>query len=128
MIIKTENFNVTRMRRIYKLEAIIDRESALLWAVIASKVLPFEEKQIRVEDGRSYHDGTISTVFGKIEDVASFLNEYLESPVYLVVISGMYKGAYITVQVHLNLQLMSIGCEQDELPLLEELERLLCLA
>ena len=100
MLIRTELHNETRIRSIYKIDNLNNRESALRWAVNASKVLPFEGLTIHIEDGDSYHDGTISSVVAEIDNIDSFVNKYLKTPIYVVCIRGNYKGAHISVQIH----------------------------
>lgn len=109
----------------YVLSSVLDRNSAMRWIISASKTLPFDRKSIRIEDGISFHDGTISFVCSEIDDIDSFINEYLNSEIYLITISGDLHGAYITVQAHLDLQKIFIGYNEGEEREVEKIEQLL---
>ena len=125
MKIRTEKRRYGNVVSIYGLDTIFNRESAMRWIINASQMIPFEKKSIRVEDGESFHDGTISFVCSEIKDADSFINDYLNSEIYSIMISGYLAGAHITVQAHLNLQNIYVGYDEGATRTIEELEQLL---
>lgn len=74
----------------YKLNCINDRENAILWSIIAARALPFTKKLIRVHDGLTFHDGSVSWNYREINDSAEFIKKYLNTEVYLIIITGTY--------------------------------------
>lgn len=125
MKINIEKHHDVRIRNTYKLDFMNDREDTIRWIVDASQIIPFDGKSIRIEDGISFHDGTISFVCSEIDDIDSFINEYLNSEIYSITISGDLHGAYITVQAHLDLQKIFIGYNEGEEREVEKIEQLL---
>lgn len=53
------------------------------------------------------------------------MSKYLATPIYSIMISGYYKDAYISVQIHLNLFNVNIGADECAVAMIEELEQLL---
>lgn len=121
----TETHHKTRIRNTYTLNSVSNRHTALQWAVNTSAHLPFDNKFIRCEDGRSFHDGTISFVCSEIENSSEFITEHLNSQIYVIMISGDYQGQYMSVQIHLNLQQIYIGADATAEKQIEEIEQLL---
>ena len=125
MKIKTEQHSGTRVRNVYQCKEIVDRESSIRWIISASEKLPFDKKTIRVDDGDTFHDGTLSKVFNEIPNANSFVNEYLNTPIYSIAVYGYYKNAYLSVQIHLDLRKIFIGCEENELDFIVDIEKIL---
>ena len=125
MKINIEKHHDIRIRNTYKLDCMNDREDTIRWIINASQIIPLDGKSIRVEDGVSFHDGTISFVCAEINDIDSFINEYLNSEIYSIMISGYLYGAHITVQAHLDLQKIFIGYNEGEDRAVEKLEQIL---
>lgn len=126
MKINTNSYTVSngnkKLEYVYAFDDMKNRKSALERAVSISKALPFSKTQIRVEDGNNFHDGTISNVYSTIESEEGFINEYLNSSVYLVIMSGYYKETYVILQLHLDLQKIYVCCDEQKSNLLDELE------
>lgn len=125
MKIKEERHHKSRIRFTYSLNSISSREDAMRWVIDTSNQLPFAKKRIDVDDGKNYHDGTISFSCKTIENADSFIDEYLNTEVYSIMVSGDYKGAHITIYIHLDLLRIYIGAEENEVPYIEEIENLL---
>ena len=125
MKIKTEQHSGTRVRNVYQCKEIVDRESSIRWIISASEKLPFDKKTIRVDDGDAFHDGTLSKVFNEIPNANSFVNKYLNTHIYSIGVYGYYKNAYFFVQIHLDLRKIFIGCEENELDFIVDIEKVL---
>lgn len=121
----TEIHHQTRVRNTYTLAAISDRKTALQWIANTSTCLPFENKLIRCEDGRSFHDGTVSFVCSEIENPSEFITKHLNSPIYVIMISGDYQSQHMSVQIHLNLHQIYIGADATAEKQISEIEQLL---
>jgi len=64
-------------------------------------------------------------VCSKIENSSEFIAEHLNSPIYVIMISGDYQGQYMSVQIHLNLQQIYIGADATAEKQIMEIEQLL---
>ena len=64
----------------YRIPEAKTDEQAMRWALSASECLPLKDKVIKLEDGLSYHDGTVSTVFSDLPDIDEIVEKYLYSP------------------------------------------------
>lgn len=109
MIIKQEKFSFGRgYRYVYTIDSIAIRKDAIRFSLNAFTKLPFEEKVMRIEDGLTSYEGTLSENFRSIDDFDVFIVKYLSSPIYLIMILGRYKGHRVQVSIHLDKSIVVI--------------------
>ena len=109
MIIKQQNFSFGRgYRYVYTIDSIDIRKDAIQFSLNAFTKLPFEEKVMRIEDGLTSYEGTLSENFRSIDDFDAFIVKYLSSPIYLIMILGRYKGHRMQVSIHLDKSIVVI--------------------
>lgn len=90
-------------------------EQTMRWALSVSECMPLKHKVIKLEDGQSYHDGTVSTVFSDLPDIDEIVKKYLHSQIYNVFIQGYYNETLVFIQVLYRLKKVYIsGRDIDE--------------
>ena len=98
-------------------------EQAMRWALSASECLPLKDKVIKLEDGLSYHDGTVSTEFTDLPDIDEIVGKYLRSPIYNVFIHGYYNGTLVFVQALYRLKKVYISGRNIDEQTIREIEQ-----
>jgi hypothetical protein len=99
----------------YRVPEAETNEQAMRWALSASECLPLKNKVIKLEDGESYHDGSISTVLSDLFDIDEIVEKYLHSPIYNIFIHGHYNETFVVIQVLYRLKKVYIsGRDIDE--------------
>ncbi|MBQ3569638.1 MAG: hypothetical protein IJA20_03075 [Methanocorpusculum sp.] len=115
----------TRVTNTYTHFSICDRESSMRWAVSASEKLSLECKSIDIEDGLSYHDGSIAMNGITLEGADDFVKKYFDTAVYSMMISGNFNGSFVTVQIDFTGKFIHISADETAQPQIEEIEQLL---
>ena len=124
MKIETRNVN-NNICSVYKINKIYDRKSAIIWILTMWELMPLDQKKLRIDDGKSYHDGTISNAFVELPDIHKFVEEYLNSQIYCISIFAYYERKLISLQVHLDLQKVYLEGQIGSELVLETLEQVL---
>lgn len=125
MICKKEIFphGLLGYRCVYTADSLHPRKNALVFAAEAFVKLPFEEKCMHIDDGLNFHEGTISEDFREIDNCNEFVEQFLRSPIYLIMIIGVYQTKRIYCSIHLNKSKIVITCSDTQL--VQEIEKIL---
>lgn len=111
--------------RKYKIESVTNDEQALEWIGRVILMKEFEIINIRMEDFRSYHDGTESKDIDMIESVESFVREFLHSGYIAVMVDASIDDKSISITVNMDKYFIMLMVDAEDKEYLEKLEQLL---
>ena len=77
---------------------------------------------IRIDDGKSYHDGTCTQEYMKITDEDAFIRKCCESPLESISFSGEYNRRPFALRISLETLQIRLSCVKDSLVDYDSLE------
>lgn len=98
----------------YKIASCNNRQNAFEWFAKTVSVGLNNVKNIRLDDLKSFHDGTITVTHEKITDVDAFVAEYSNLPFEKISVVFCYNSVDLVLKVNLDDFVISIACPKGQ--------------